>query len=189
MTASRPFVPRIVVLAPAAALGDLAGWARCWTEAGADALGLAGNPGDPVVAGLIAAVRTASPLPLEVVAPPAAEPRPEWAEPLAKAEVDWLLPGRPAAPATAEALAAAGVAWAWPMAAGPAPADSRRLHARGPAEARAWDHGPSGAERSLAGGAEGGPGPGAEAADTLVLPGERLTPSPDPAAELAGWRP
>ena len=187
MSAPRPFVRRVVVLAPAAALGDLGGWARRWTEAGADALALAADPGDPAAQGLLLALRRATPLPLEAVTPAGVEPAAEWAGPLAAAEVDCLLPARPPGPEADAALARAGVAWGWPLAAGPAPARAVRVHAEG-AGRGTWQGAPAGAERSLIP-ADGEPPSvlGDSGADTLMLPAAALAQD-EPAAGLAGWR-
>lgn len=188
MSAGRPFEPRVVVLASPRSLTDGAGWARRWTEAGADGLALEADPGDPLAADWLAALRRETPLPLEVPTPVAAVPRPEWAEVLADCEVDWLLPAMPPDEATAGALAEVAMPWAWPLAGGNAPAEASRLHARGTMAPVDWSSYPEGAERSL------GPDPGKGAplfgdcgADTLIL-SDSLLEGIDPAAALAGLR-
>jgi hypothetical protein len=184
--AVRPYVRRLVLLAPPAAMADPADWVRRWTEAGADALGLETDAGDPAGAALLAAMRAATDLPLEVQAPAGSVARPEWAAALARAGVDWLLPAEPPDEETATALAAAGVAWAWPLAAGPAPADARRLHRRRGSDGADWTQGPARAERSL--GLDTGETPSwTGGADTLVVVGPGPEDS-DPAATLAEWR-
>lgn len=169
-------------------MGDPADWAREMTEAGADGLALRADPGDPVAVDLLAALREVSPLPIEVQPPEALPVAPAWASGLAAAGADWLLPGRIPSEEAERALAQAGIAWAWPVSAGPAPAGTRRLHARGTAGPGVWDRGPAGAERSLAPEPEGElPDLADSGADTLILPGAALMAA-DPAASLAERR-
>jgi len=187
VTGARPFVPRLVVQAPREALAELTTWGRQWSEAGADGLALEGAPADPAVLGLVAGLRAASALPLEVIPPPGTRLGPDTAEALARAGADWVLPAQAPEGATAAALEAAGVGWAWPLEAGTPPAACRRVHAAGGAGPGDWPAGPATAERSLV------PPPGAvvgfgqSGADTLILPGAELAGA-DPAAALAEWR-
>jgi len=188
MSGCRPFQSRVVVIAPPHRLMDAAGWARFWTEAGADGLALEADPNNPLTVDMLSALRRHTPLPLEVQVPATANASPEWGPALTACEVDCLLPARPPDDATAKALAAAAVSWAWPLAAGPAPAWVPRLHARGAMAPLSWGDGSRAAERSLA------PDPGAAppafrdcGADTLVL-AERWLEGTDPATALAELR-
>ncbi|MEF8792279.1 hypothetical protein [Thiohalorhabdus sp.] len=189
MRGGRPFQTRVVVRVPPHRLVDAAGWARLWTEAGADGLALEADPGDALATALLGALRRHSSLPLEVQAPDTATPSPEWGPALAACEVDWLLPSHAPDDATAEAWAESGPPWAWPLLAGPAPEWISRLHARGSVIPGDWGDGPDGAERSLSPDPEGPPPAfGDSAADTLILPEKRLE-GLDPAAVLASLRP
>lgn len=188
MNGGRPFEPRVVILAPGHRLADAADWARLWSEAGADGLALEADPGDPLAADLLRGVRRHTPLPLEVQVPATALPRPQWGPALAACEADCLLPAWPPDDATAKALAAVALPWAWPLGAGPAPAWVPRLHARGPMAPGDWRDGPEAAERCLTPDPEETP-PAFEdcGADTLIL-SERWLEATDPAAALADLR-
>ncbi|KPV41360.1 hypothetical protein AN478_01880 [Thiohalorhabdus denitrificans] len=188
MNGARPYVPRLVALLPPGAAGAPVEWARSMRDAGVDGLALQGDPADPVARDLLAALRGAVPLPLELHFPPTPLPEQDWAAPLAATGIDWVVPGRALPKAMADHLEALGVGVAWPPAA--APLDAARVHAAPDADAAApFAEAPEAAERSLTLPRSGDPvvPGGGIPADTLVVPGEALAET-DPGAAVARWR-
>jgi hypothetical protein len=177
LTVARPFEPRVVASLPAVAAAAPREWAAAMSVAGVDALALDGDPGDPLVRAVLAALRGASDLPLELHCPPGEAAPPSGPLP------DWLVPDAAADPAVEAAWVASGVGVARPLAA--VDADTVRVHVAA-VEAPEWAGAPPAAERSWRPGPQAAPGPWA-GADTLVLHGELLAGT-DPGAAVARWR-
>ncbi|MFP4560040.1 MAG: hypothetical protein ACLFRB_01750 [Thiohalorhabdus sp.] len=188
MNGPRPYAPRLVALLPAGAAGAPVEWAWSMRDAGVDGLAVAGGPADPVARDLLAALRGAVPLPLELHFPAIPLPEPDWMGPLAATGIDWVVPGRALPEELAARLETFGMGVAWPPAR--APGDAARVHVvAGAGSADPFGGVPEAAERSLTLPDDPGAPPpeGATSADTLVVPGEALTGA-DPGAAVARLR-
>ncbi|MFA9459260.1 hypothetical protein [Thiohalorhabdus methylotrophus] len=189
MSTGHPFVPGLVALLPASAAGGVTEWAHAMFDAGVDGLAVRGDARDPATRHLLAALRDAVLLPLELHIPEAlVAADAAWTEGLAESGLDWVVPGRPLPEPTVQRLEALGTGVAWPLAG--APESAIRVHAWMPSPGRPPDfsRAPGGAERSVT--VERpweGDVPPAVGADTLVIPGDHLAP-PDPGATVARWR-